>query len=148
MIRDFVSWCRRKLPWIAIKLYHVQSWQWNCAALIVSSGPAKARLRKHALFCICIVFALFCMIADQMEHLWETHGRRLSEAGLRRGSGGCFLYCLLGVRINDPLFLRLKSSRDQSVHGAGIFRFSETYEKSLKNCYDCFDESLQNMYVY
>ncbi|XP_060812931.1 restin homolog isoform X3 [Bombus pascuorum] len=23
---------------------------------------------------------------DQMDHLWETHGRRLSEAGLRRGS--------------------------------------------------------------
>lgn len=35
--------------------------------------------------------ALFCMTTDQMDHLWETHGRRLSEAGLRRGSGRCFV---------------------------------------------------------
>lgn len=26
-------------------------------------------------------------LADSMEPLWETHGRRLSEAGVRRGSG-------------------------------------------------------------
>jgi len=26
-------------------------------------------------------------MADQMEPLWESHGRQINEAGLRRGSG-------------------------------------------------------------
>lgn len=38
---------------------------------------------------VCACVCVCCMMdnPDSMEPLWEGHGRRLSEAGLRRGSG-------------------------------------------------------------
>lgn len=60
-------------------------------ALSIRWQSEKFFTRKNTLLFIFVVllwFALFCMTtAEQMEPLWESRGRQIDEASLRRGSG-------------------------------------------------------------